>query len=59
MIYEIITHEELRAALDRLALKGLGVSGQDFVAQLDRGELDESSPTVSRLAMLARVLTVL
>jgi hypothetical protein len=57
VIYEHVTRDELLTELDRLARARLGMSGDDFLAQWRAGELDEFSPTVSRLAVLARLIT--
>jgi hypothetical protein len=42
-----------RALLDKQARKYLGMSGEDFVARWEAGELDpDDSPDVMRVAML-------
>lgn len=53
--YEIATRDEICAELDRLARERLDMSGEDFLRRLSAGELDEYSPSVSRIAVLARI----
>jgi hypothetical protein len=53
---ERVTTGELRAALDALARERVGLSAEEFIAALKAGELDPYSPTVSRLAILARLI---
>ena len=53
-----VTPDELRQELDRLARERLGMPADEFLERLKSGELDLESPTVSRLAILARLLTV-
>jgi hypothetical protein len=55
--YEYTTRDEIRIELDRLARDRLGISGEDFIARWQGGRLDEFSPTVSRIAVLARLIT--
>jgi hypothetical protein len=55
--YEYTTRDEIHGELDRLARDRLGISGDEFLDQLKAGRLDEFSPTVSRLAVLARLIT--
>lgn len=54
--YEIATRDEICAELDRLARERLDMSGEDFLRRLSAGELDEYSPSVSRIAVLARII---
>jgi hypothetical protein len=56
IIYEQVTRDELRTEVDRYACERLGMSGEDFLTRWRAGELDEFSPTVSRIAVLARLL---
>ena len=51
-----ITKEELLAELDRLAQEKLGISAEEFMERYNAGLLDDGSPTVSHLAVFARLL---
>jgi hypothetical protein len=53
---ETATAKELHAELDSLAQQRLGMAGDEFIAALTAGKLDPYSPTVSRLAILARLI---
>jgi len=55
--YERVTPEEIMVQLDRLARDRLGMSGEEFLAQWRARALDAFSPAVSRIAVLARLLT--
>lgn len=53
---ERVTTKELYAALDALTQERLGQSADEFIAALKAGDHDVYSPTVARLAILARLL---
>lgn len=57
IIYERVTHDDLMREIDRLARERLGLSGEAFLARWRAEELDPFSPTVSRIAVLARLVT--
>jgi len=57
IVYDIATRDELRGELEKLARERLGMSADDFLEQWKAGDLDEFSPTVSRVALLARLIT--
>jgi hypothetical protein len=52
-----LTRDEIRTALDSYAREWLGMSGEEFLAGLHAGDLDEFEPKIGQLALLARLLT--
>jgi len=54
---QTITKDELMAALDREARERLGMSGERFLTRYRAGALDTDSPSVSQVAVLARLIT--
>jgi hypothetical protein len=54
--FESLTRTEVFEELDRATQEKLGLSGDEFIERYYEGQLDLDSPTVSRLAVLARLL---
>jgi hypothetical protein len=54
--YETLTRDELRESLNALTLKVLGMTADEFIEEYRARRLNMASPTVSRLASLARIL---
>lgn len=55
-VFETVTREELLEELDKDSRESMGLSAEEFLGKLRAGELDSYSPTVSRLAVLARLI---
>jgi len=55
-VEQTVSVAELRARLDVLTRKKLGISADEFVERCRTETLDMSSPSVSRLAILGRLL---
>lgn len=58
VVFETTTQEEIRTELDQLGHEMLGISGEEFLKQWANGGLDPYDPTVARLAVFARLLSV-
>jgi hypothetical protein len=54
--YDVATRDELRGDLDQLSRELLGLNGEEFLEQWKAGRLDDFSPRVSRVALLARLI---
>ncbi len=53
---ERLTLDDLRASVDEVVRAKLGVSVDEFLAKYEAQELDLSSPAMSRMAVLARLI---
>ena len=53
---ELLTREELRAELDRVARERLGLGVDEFLEQYAAARIDLTSPRTWRAALLARLL---
>lgn len=54
--HEVITTDELRRRIDDLSREKLGLGVEEFARRYSERSLDLTSPAVSNLAMLARLL---
>jgi hypothetical protein len=54
--YQRVTVAELRSTLDALTREKLGLSADQFLDRCRTRELDTTSPSISRLAVLGRLI---